>query len=80
MSGVRGLDAGRLIVGSRVGVSQPCRTVSAHHECTPLPNGDTWVRRKVVTGALGAVAGRPSRRLAERYLAMDALGLRSRAQ
>lgn len=60
---------------------QPGSTVSAHHECTPLPGGGTRVELRVVmSGAVGGVVGRMYRRLTERYLAMEAAGLKSRAE
>ena len=60
---------------------QPGSTVSAHHECTPLPDGGTRVELRVVmSGAVGAVVGRLYRKLTERYLAMEAAGLKARAE
>jgi uncharacterized membrane protein len=60
---------------------QPGSTVSAHHECTPLPDGGTRVELKVVmTGAFGGIVGRLYRKLTERYLAMEAAGLKARAE
>jgi hypothetical protein len=96
VSSVRRLDAGPFAVGSRVEVSQPRippgiaftwvqrqpgSTVSAHHECAPLPDGRTRVELRVVmSGVLGGVVGRLYRRLTERYLAMEAAGLKLRAE
>ncbi len=106
VSGARLLDAGPLVVGSRVEVSQPRiptgtytvtaidpgraftgeqrqpgSTVSAHHECSPLPGGGTMVELRVVmSGAFGAAVGRLYRGLTRRYLAMEALGLKARAE
>lgn len=60
---------------------QPGSTVSARHECTPLPDGGTRVELRVeMVGALGGVVGRLYRRLTERYLAMEAAGLKARAE
>ena len=60
---------------------QPGSSVSAHHECAPLPGGGTRVELTVgMSGALGAVVGRLYRRLTERYLAMEAAGLKARAE
>ena len=60
---------------------QPGSTVSAHHECAPLPDGGTRVALGVVmSGAVGSVVGRLYRRLTERYLAMEAAGLKARAE
>src|SRR3712207_5850410 len=60
---------------------QPGSTVTAHHECAPLPDGATRVELKVVmSGVLGAVVGRLYRGLTERYLAMEAAGLKARAE
>ncbi|WP_460716034.1 SRPBCC family protein [Nocardioides dilutus] len=60
---------------------QPGSRVSAHHECAPLPDGGTRVELRVVmSGLLGSIMGRLYRRLTERYLAMEAAGLKSRAE
>jgi uncharacterized protein YndB with AHSA1/START domain len=60
---------------------QPGSTVSAHHECAPLPDGGTRVQLRVVmSGAVGGVVGRLYRKLTERYLAMEAAGLKARAE
>jgi uncharacterized protein YndB with AHSA1/START domain len=60
---------------------QPGSAVSAHHECTPSADGGTRVELAVVmTGVLGGVVGRLYRRLTERYLAMEAAGLKARAE
>ena len=60
---------------------QPGSTVSAHHECTPLPDGGTRVELRVVmSGAVGGVVGRLYRKLTERYLALEAAGLKARAE
>jgi uncharacterized protein YndB with AHSA1/START domain len=60
---------------------QPGSTVSAHHECIPLPDGRTRVELRVVMGgAVGGVVGRLYRKLTERYLAMEAAGLKARAE
>jgi uncharacterized protein YndB with AHSA1/START domain len=60
---------------------QPGSTVSAHHECIPLPDGGTRVELRVVMGgAVGGVVGRLYRKLTERYLAMEAAGLKARAE
>jgi uncharacterized membrane protein len=60
---------------------QPGSTVSARHDCAPLPDGRTRADLIVVmSGAIGGVMGRLYRRLTERYLAMEAAGLKSRAE
>jgi hypothetical protein len=60
---------------------QPGSTVAAHHECAPLPDGGTRVGLRVVMGgAVGGVLGRLYRRLTERYLAMEAAGLKAHAE
>jgi hypothetical protein len=60
---------------------QPGSTVTAHHECTPLPDGGTRVELRVVmSGAVGGVVGRLYRKLTQRYLAMEAAGLKARAE
>ncbi len=60
---------------------QPGSTVSAHHECAALPGGGTRVELRVLmSGAIGCVVGRLYRRLTKRYLAVEAAGLKSRAE
>ena len=60
---------------------QPGSVVTAHHRVSPLPGGDSRVELGVVmSGALGGVMGRVYRKLTERYLAMEAAGLKSRAE
>ena len=60
---------------------QPGSTVSAHHECAPLPDGGTRVELRVVmSGGLGALVGRLYRRLTERYLAREVAGIKARAE
>ncbi len=60
---------------------QPGSTVSAHHECSPLPDGGTRVELRVVmSGAVGGIVGRLYRKRTERYLAMEAAGLKARAE
>jgi hypothetical protein len=55
--------------------------VAAHHECTPLPDGGTRVELAVVmTGMVGGIVGRLYRKLTDRYLAMEAAGLKARAE
>ena len=60
---------------------QPGSKVSAHHECVALPDGGTRVELRVVmTGLIGGVVGRLYRKLTQRYLAMEAAGLKLRAE
>jgi uncharacterized protein YndB with AHSA1/START domain len=60
---------------------QPGSRVTAHHECAPLPDGGTRVDLQVVmSGAVGGVVGRLYRNLTRRYLAMEAAGLKARAE
>jgi uncharacterized protein YndB with AHSA1/START domain len=60
---------------------QPGSRVTAHHECAPLPDGGTRVDLQVVmSGAVGGVVGRLYRNLTRRYLAMEAAGLKTRAE
>lgn len=60
---------------------QPGSVVVAHHDSTPLPGGGTRVELRVVmSGLLGGVVGRLYRRLTERYLGMEAAGLKARAE
>jgi uncharacterized protein YndB with AHSA1/START domain len=75
---VTALDAGRAFTWEQ---RQPGSTVSAHHECTRRVDGGTRVELRVVmTGPLGSVVGRLYRKLTERYLAMEAAGLKARAE
>ena len=60
---------------------QPGSTVLASHECAPLPDGGTRVvLRVVMQGAVGGVVGLLYRRLTQRYLALEAAGLKERAE
>jgi uncharacterized membrane protein len=60
---------------------QPGSTVVAHHECEPLADGGTRVELTVeMTGMLGGVVGRLYRKLTDRYLGMEAEGLKARAE
>ena len=60
---------------------QPGSAVVAHHGCTPLADGGTRVELTVVmSGALGGIVGRLYRKLTDRYLAMEAAGLKARAE
>lgn len=75
---VTALEPGRAFTWEQ---RQPGSRVSAHHECTPLPDGGTRVELGVeMGGAVGGVVGRLYRRLTERYLAMEAAGLKARAE
>jgi uncharacterized protein YndB with AHSA1/START domain len=75
---VTALDPGRAFTWEQ---RQPGSTVSADHVCTGLPGGGTRVELSVVmSGAVGSVVGRLYRRLTERYLTMEAAGLKSRAE
>lgn len=75
---VTALDPGRSFTWEQ---RQPGSKVSAHHECTPLPDGGSRVELRVVmSGALGGVVGRLYRKLTERYLGMEAAGLKARAE
>ena len=72
------LEPGRVFVWQQ---RQPGSTVSAHHVCTPLPDGGTRVELRVVmVGAIGRVVGLLYRRLTERYLDVEATGLKARAE
>lgn len=60
---------------------QPGSTVAARHECTPLPDGGTRVELSVaMSGPVGGIVGRLYRKLTDRYLAMEAAGLKARAE
>ncbi len=75
---VTAVDPGRAFTWEQ---RQPGSTVSAHHECAQTPDGGTQVELRVVmSGAVGGVVGRLYRRLTERYLAMEAAGLKARAE
>jgi uncharacterized protein YndB with AHSA1/START domain len=75
---VTSLEPGRAFTWEQ---RQPGSTVSAHHTCAPLPDGGTRVELAVVmSGAVGGVVGRLYRGLTGRYLAMEAAGLKARAE
>jgi uncharacterized membrane protein len=75
---VTALEPGRVFTWEQ---RQPGSTVTAYHECAPLPGGGTRVDLRVVmSGAVGGVVGRLYRKLTERYLAMEAAGLKARAE
>jgi uncharacterized protein YndB with AHSA1/START domain len=75
---VTALEPGRAFTWEQ---RQPGSTVSAHHECAPLPDGGTRVELRVVmSGAVGGVVGRLYRKLTERYLALESAGLKARAE
>ena len=60
---------------------QPGSTVTARHVCAPLPDGGTRVELSVgMSGLVGGVVGRLYRRITERYLALEAAGLKARAE
>ena len=60
---------------------QPGSTVSAHHVVSELPDDGSRVELRVVmSGALGGIVGRFYRKLTGRYLAMEAAGLKARAE
>jgi uncharacterized membrane protein len=72
------LESGRSFIWEQ---RQPGSKVSAHHECVALPAGGTRVELTVVmTGLIGRVVGRLYRKLTQRYLAMEAAGLKLRAE
>ena len=75
---VTSLEPGRAFTWEQ---RQPGSTVVAHHACTALPDGGTRVELRVVmSGAVGGLVGRLYRKLTERYLAMEAAGLKARAE
>ena len=75
---VTALEPGRTFIWEQ---RQPGSTVSAHHECAQLPDGGTRIELRVVmSGAIGGLVGRLYRKLTERYLAMEAAGLKARAE
>ena len=89
VSRVRLLQAGPLAVGSQVEVSQP-RIPTGTYTVTALQPGSafTWEQRQpgsTVSAhheciAVGGLVGRLYRRLTARYLAMEAAGLKARAE
>ena len=75
---VTALDPGRAFTWEQ---RQPGSTVVASHECAPSPDGGTRVvLRVVMRGAVGGVVGLLYRRLTQRYLALEAAGLKERAE
>jgi uncharacterized membrane protein len=59
----------------------PGATTTANHEVRPLPDGTTLVEQTLEqAGLLGALVGRLTRRMTRRYLAMEAAGLKQRAE
>jgi hypothetical protein len=59
----------------------PGATTTATHDVRPLPDGTTRVEQIIEqTGVLGVVVGRLTRRMTRRYLAMEAAGLKQRAE
>jgi hypothetical protein len=59
----------------------PGATTTAIHEVRPLPDGTTRVEQTLEqAGVLGALVGRLTRRMTRRYLAMEAAGLKTRAE
>ena len=56
-------------------------TTTARHSVEPLPRGGTRVRLSVEQGGwLGSLVGRAYRGVTERYLAMEAAGLKHRCE
>ena len=75
---VTGLEPGRSFSWEQ---RQPGSMVVAHHACTPLADGGTHVELRVVMGgAVGGIVGRMYRKLTDRYLAMEAAGLKARSE
>lgn len=75
---VTSLEPGRAFTWEQ---RKPGSAVAAHHECVPLPDGGTRVELSVVmSGAVGGLVGRLYRKLTERYLALEAAGLKARAE
>lgn len=75
---VTALDAGRSFTWEQ---RQPGCTVAAHHVITPLSEGHARVELRVVmSGVLAGVVGRLYRKLTERYLELEAAGLKARAE
>ncbi len=75
---VTALEPGRAFTWEQ---RQPGSTVSAHHACSLLPGGGTRVELRVVmSGVLGGIVGRLYRGLTQRYLDMEAAGLKARAE
>lgn len=75
---VTAVEPGRLFSWEQ---RQPGSTVVAHHVCSPLPDGGTRVELRVeMSGALGGIVGRLYRQLTDRYLTMEAAGLKARSE
>ena len=59
----------------------PGATTTATHEVRPRPDGTTHVEQTLEqAGVLGALVGRLTRRMTRRYLAIEAAGLKQRAE
>lgn len=58
----------------------PGLRVVAHHEVEPMGAGSRATLRIEIHGALGGLWGRLSRTITERYLAMEAAGLKARSE
>jgi hypothetical protein len=59
----------------------PGATTTANHSVEPLPDGGTRVRLSVnQSGVIGALVGRAYKGLTERYLQMEAAGLKRRCE
>jgi hypothetical protein len=53
----------------------------AHHELTPKPDGRTLVRQRIDQGGfIGGIVGLLMRRMTQRYLELEAAGLKARCE
>jgi len=87
--GLPAADPDRHVHGDRARTRQRLHLGAAaarqHGVCAPrvctVPDGGTRVELRVVmSGAVGGVVGRLHRKLTERYLAVEAAGLKARAE
>lgn len=59
----------------------PGATASARHDVIPQPGGGTLVRQRIdQNGVLGALVGRLMRSMTQRYLKLEAEGLKARSE
>lgn len=74
---VTAIDSGRSFVWE---TSTPGLAMVARHEVTPAAAGSTLTLTLEQTGALAGVLGRLYAKRARRYLAMEAAGMKARAE
>jgi hypothetical protein len=74
---VRAVDAGRGFTWDSVG---PGFRAIGHHYVEPAPAGSRVTLTLELTGPLGGLWGRMTRGITERYIAMEAAGLKARSE